>query len=260
MKKAKTTDTNQLTSIQKKRQVNLRWNHTRNFQIGLILSILFVIIVVESVRVEIKEVPLTITEEPPEEVYLINDFRIEQVVPKTEPVAKVEPVKRVTTVVQVVKNDYAQSKMATLVTDPPVIKIDPGTKITTTGPKKKKEEKPLLLDNVSQIPIFPGCDSGGTRTEQIRCLTRQLHKFIGRKFDTEIAADQGLYGEQRIYCNFTIDAQGNIVNIRATAKNKALEREAAEVLSKVPQMEPGKNNGKAVAILFNLPISFQVQD
>ncbi|HBO29337.1 MAG TPA: energy transducer TonB, partial [Leeuwenhoekiella sp.] len=39
-----------------------------------------------------------------------------------------------------------------------------------------------------------------------------------------------------------------------------LEQEAARVIKLLPQMTPGMQRGKAVGVLYSLPIVFQVQD
>jgi protein TonB len=39
-----------------------------------------------------------------------------------------------------------------------------------------------------------------------------------------------------------------------------LEKEAIKVVSSLPKMIPGKQRGKAVGVLYSLPILFQVED
>jgi protein TonB len=39
-----------------------------------------------------------------------------------------------------------------------------------------------------------------------------------------------------------------------------LEQEAKEVIGKLPKMTPGKQRGKAVGVLYSLPILFQVDN
>lgn len=257
---AKTTDTNQLTSFQKKRQVNLRWNHTRNFQLGLILSILFVIILVESVRVEIKEIPITIVEDTDEEVFLINEFFIETPQPKTTPIARSKPTKRVTEVLKVVDNSFDEKSEPTLATKPPVIEVDPGAKVVKADPSKEAPPNPVYLNFVSQIPLFPGCDESNDRDQQIECFTKKTHRFVTRKFDYNIGAKENLSGRVRILCQFTIDVNGDIGEVKVRTTSEALKKEALKVISELPKMSPGRHNGKAVPVVFSLPIVFEVQD
>lgn len=260
-KNAKYADTNQLTSIQKKHQVNLRWNHTRNFQLGLILSLLFVIIVVESVRVEIDRFELPHTAEPDETVFVMNTFVIEESIAKPEPKVKTEKVvRRITTEIKVVPDISSTSATALLTTEPPKITVDPGTSVSTAIPAKEEPAKPVMMNLVTQIPRFPGCSASNSRKEQLECFTKMTHRFIQRKFDYDLGARENLQGKVRIYCQFTIGPDGKVVDIKAQTRNEALKREAIEVLSKLPQMTPGKQVGQEVPVVFQIPVVFQVQD
>ena len=257
---AKKTDTNQLTSIQKKRQVNLRWNHTRNFQLGLIFSLLFVIFVVETVRVEIKEIPITYTDDSDPEVYVMHNFVIETVKPKVEPVAKADPPKQVRDVIKVVENNALTTTSTSLTTDPPVVEVTPGANLVTTDVSKEDPPQPIYINNVMQIPTFPGCNAGADRAEQLECFTRMTHKFVQRRFDYDIGAEQNLSGKVRIACQFTVGPDGVVTDIKVRTTNEALEREAISVVKKLPQMQPGMHQGKSVPVIFSLPIIFQIQD
>ena len=63
-----------------------------------------------------------------------------------------------------------------------------------------------------------------------------------------------------IYVRFKIDQKGNIVDIGSRGPHPRLESEAERVIKLLPQMTPGKQRGKAVGVLYSLPIVFQVQD
>ena len=50
-----------------------------------------------------------------------------------------------------------------------------------------------------------------------------------------------------------------MIETRSRAINLELEKEAIRVISKLPQMTPGYQRGKAVIVPYSLPIVFQVQ-
>jgi protein TonB len=58
---------------------------------------------------------------------------------------------------------------------------------------------------------------------------------------------------------FKIDKKGEIVDIRARAPHKRLEKEAIRVVSILPKMKPGRQRGKAVGVKYSLPIVFNVE-
>ena len=89
--------------------------------------------------------------------------------------------------------------------------------------------------------------------------SQKINKLVNRKFNTEIASEYGLSGVQKIYTQFTIDKNGNVVDIKARAPHPALEKEAQRIIDKIPHMKPGYQRDVAVGVIYNLPITFQVQ-
>ena len=91
-------------------------------------------------------------------------------------------------------------------------------------------------------------------------MSDKVMKFVQKKFNTDLANDLGLEGRQRISVQFKIDKNGNVVNVRARAPHPRLEQEAIRVVKALPKMTPGRQRGKAVGVLYALPILFQVEN
>ena len=113
---------------------------------------------------------------------------------------------------------------------------------------------------IENVPVFPGCEREKGNNAKKKCMSDKIAKFVNKKFNTELAADLGLSGKQRISVIFKIDKTGNITNVRARAPHPGLEKEAKRVINLLPKMQPGKQRGKAVTVPYSLPILFQVQD
>ncbi len=113
---------------------------------------------------------------------------------------------------------------------------------------------------IENVPIYPGCEKKKTNAEKKKCMSEKVQKFVVKKFNTELAGELGLEGRQRINVQFKIDNKGNVVNVRARAPHPKLEKEAVKVVSALPKMIPGKQRGKAVGVLYSLPILFQVEN
>ncbi|WP_339695412.1 energy transducer TonB [uncultured Marixanthomonas sp.] len=113
---------------------------------------------------------------------------------------------------------------------------------------------------IENVPVYPGCENESGNNAKKRCMSEKVQKFVQKKFDTELANDLGLDGKQRIFVQFKINKSGNIVDVRARAPHPRLEREAVDVVKSLPKMTPGKQRGKAVGVLYSLPILFQVQN
>lgn len=126
------------------------------------------------------------------------------------------------------------------------------------------EEEEIIVEDVpfmiiEEVPVFPGCI--GSNKELRACFSKQISKFVLKKFNAELASDIGLESGsiQRIFVIFKIDNKGNIANINARAPHKKLKEEAIRVIELLPKMIPGKQRGKPVGVSYGLPIIFKVE-
>ena len=110
---------------------------------------------------------------------------------------------------------------------------------------------------VQQVPTFKECS--GSKEELKECTTQTMSKLVNKEFNTKLAGELKLKGVNRLVVIFKIDVTGNIVDIRARGNHPKLEEEAVRAIKTLPQMIPGKHEGKTVSVLCNLPITFQVK-
>ena len=113
---------------------------------------------------------------------------------------------------------------------------------------------------IQDVPVFPGCEKYSSNEERKKCMSEKVRKFVNKRFDTSLGSDLGLSGVNRVYVQFKISAKGNIVDVRARANHPKLEEEGERVVKKLPDMKPGKQRGKAVGVIYQLPITFKIQD
>jgi len=110
---------------------------------------------------------------------------------------------------------------------------------------------------IEDVPIFPGCEKA-KKSERRACFQDQMNKHIRKNFRyPEIAQEMGIQG--RVYVNFVIGKDGSITNIRMRGPDKNLEKEAERIISRLPQMTPGKQRGRPVRVPFSIPITFRLQ-
>ena len=110
---------------------------------------------------------------------------------------------------------------------------------------------------IEDVPIFPGCESVA-KSQRRACFQEQMNKHIRRNFRyPEIAQEMGIQG--RVYVNFIIAKDGSITNIRMRGPDKNLENEAQRIISRLPQMTPGKQRGRAVRVPCSIPSTFRLQ-
>lgn len=229
-------------------------NYSKLFaQLGLVLSLFVVYLLIQNKTFENEIVGLSdsgqkILDDDPNQVV----YNIVKPVPKI-PIPKAD----ITKIIK--KDDDAVFE------EPYINPIDPDTSIDLTTfvdvkPDEDIDSKDDIFDIMflEEAPLFPGCK--GTNDERKACFSKQINKYINRKFNAGLAEELGLSpGIQRIYTVFKIDKNGNIIDIEARAPHKRLKEEAIRVIKLLPKMEPGKQQGKPVKVRYSMPIVFKVE-
>ena len=108
------------------------------------------------------------------------------------------------------------------------------------------ETKEETLTVVDVMPQYPGGD-------------HELLKFIAQsiKYPTD-AQEAGVQG--RVICSFVVDKKGNIVEPKIIRGiDPSLDAEALRVIGMMPRWTPGRQDGKAVRVLYTVPITFRLQ-
>ena len=110
---------------------------------------------------------------------------------------------------------------------------------------------------IEDVPLFPGCERVA-KSKRRDCFQEKMNIHIRKNFRyPEIAQEMGIQG--RVFVMFTIGSDGSIINIRTRGPSKILEDEAKRIITKLPQMTPGRQRGRAVRVPFSIPIQFKLQ-
>ena len=96
---------------------------------------------------------------------------------------------------------------------------------------------------VERMPEFPGGDLG-------------LMKYIQKNIKyPPIAKEYNITG--KVYVQFIVEKDGSVTNVKVVrGVDKNLDAEAVRVVKSLPKYKPGKQRGKAVRVMFTIPISF----
>ena len=116
----------------------------------------------------------------------------------------------------------------------------------------------VSINEVNTVPIFPGCEKGNNKSKT-RCLSKKILEHTTRYFRAaEVSKNLGLSGRQRVSAIFKIDTAGRVIEVRARAAHKNLEKEAIRVIKLLPIFKPGIYDGKKVIVPYSLPIIFEI--
>jgi protein TonB len=258
-KSSQSVKESKLSLREKKHQANLRKSGGLYFQIGLVatLFIFFGIFQMKFVKKEVIANTVTITDVN-DVVTNIPDFIIEENIPKSS-TAKVEEQLHTSWSDPKIIDD-TDPDIETVIDSKPVV-VD---KAPTVSDIVVDEGDDPIIDTfpvslVSDLPIYPGCESYKDKKEQLACFSSKVAKLISKKFNTDVAAENGITGKQKIAVTFMINYKGEVVNVQARAPHPELQKEAIKAVNMLPIMTPAKQGLKTVNVTYSLPIIFEVQ-
>lgn len=111
-------------------------------------------------------------------------------------------------------------------------------------PKHVEETKVFTV--VEQMPMFPGGDAA-----LMSYLANNIH------YPT-VAAENGVQG--RVVVGFVVERDGSITDVSVLrGVDPSLDREAMRVVKSMPRWTPGKQNGSAVRVKYQVPVAFRLQ-
>jgi protein TonB len=110
----------------------------------------------------------------------------------------------------------------------------------------KHEEENKVFEVVEQMPLFPGGNGA-------------LMDFLRNNVKYPVVAQEnGVQG--RVVVAFVVEKDGSISDVHVLKSvDPSLDREATRVVKSMPRWQPGKQNGSAVRVKFNVPVSFKLQ-
>ena len=118
-------------------------------------------------------------------------------------------------------------------------------------------QPPKLVSDPDVYPVYQGCESVD-QSQMINCFSKKVIKLFRRKFNTNVASDNGLTGKLRSKVKFVINADGEIDQINVNAPHPALEAEIIRVINEIPALTPGIHEGKRVSVPFSFPFVFSI--
>lgn len=118
--------------------------------------------------------------------------------------------------------------------------------IAAPEPPKHVVEETKIFTVVEQMPMYPGGNAA-----LMGYLRDNIH------YPT-VAAENGVQG--RVVVGFVVERDGSITDVNILrGVDPSLDREAMRVVKSMPRWNPGKQNGSAVRVKYQVPVSFRLQ-
>jgi protein TonB len=105
---------------------------------------------------------------------------------------------------------------------------------------------------VRTVPVYPVPEFPGGHEAMMKFIANHL------RYPTPLLAEF----EGTLFVQFTVDKKGNVLHphVVGPPKDSLLEKEAVRVIKLMPRWKPGTENGKPVAIVWNVPIRFRIEE
>lgn len=111
---------------------------------------------------------------------------------------------------------------------------------------EKPEVETKVFDVVEQMPSFPGGNSA-------------LMQYLAQNIKYPVVAQENAV-QGRVVVSFVVERDGSITDVRVVRSvDPSLDREATRVVKSMPNWIPGKQNGSAVRVKYNVPVAFRLQ-
>lgn len=107
----------------------------------------------------------------------------------------------------------------------------------------------VSFNSLENVPVFPGCENTD-KSKRRDCFQNKINEYIKNNI-----SDYGIQG--RVLCNFIINEDGFIEQIRVRGNNKSLEEDALKVIERLPRFYPALQRGKIVKTAFSIPITYR---
>jgi TonB family protein len=134
----------------------------------------------------------------------------------------------------------------------PVEKLSPPVPITDSvriEPRPITSSGHKIYTYVEQMPQLPG--GGGMQA---------LSQAVRSKISYPKAAPGETLPEGRVFASFVVDTDGTVQDVKTVkGLSPAFDEAVLAAIRQLPRFEPGKQNGKAVAVSFTIPIEFRIE-
>ncbi len=223
--------------IKKSPKADLQNKKSLFLLVGLIISMLAVIGIFSMSQTE-KEIEMIESSND-----MIEQEIIEITVQEEEPEVEVKPQQAfVSDLLNIVKDETKIEADMTFLDD--FSAADLGDLEVKTFEKEEELEEEVPVVVAEENPKFMGKD------------INEFRNWCGSKLSyPQIAQENGISG--RVMVSFVIERDGSVTNVKVLrGVDRELDAEAIRVVSSSPKWTPGKNRGRAIRFLYNMPVDF----
>ena len=114
----------------------------------------------------------------------------------------------------------------------------------------------VSIEDIDTPPAFRDCKNLDGN-ERRNCFYQEFSAYIKQNliYPPEVILKNL---NSRVYASFMIDQNGKVMNVMARGEYPSLEQEAIRLITKLPKLSPGMQDGEKVTTSVNIPILFSL--
>jgi len=123
----------------------------------------------------------------------------------------------------------------------------------------EEEDTDEVLTITEEMPMYPGCKAFTVYRERKACADNKFYQYTLNNLQyPPIAVENGVQGT--VVIGFTVNKDGTRSNVRIMKDiGYGCGTAALELVNSMPLWEPGLQNGKPVAVRYQLPVTFRLK-
>jgi TonB family C-terminal domain len=231
--------------LKKSPKANLENKRTMFFQIGILLTLAIVYLAFEWSSTEKEELSFE-----PTATVVIEEEMVPITQAETAPPPPQITVPVMSDQIEIVDDDIKLEMDYTINTeDDKRIAVEIVNYVQEAAQEEVIEEEEIPFMIVENKPKFQGQEDPNVFRNWVQ----------SRVVYSESAVENGVSG--RVTVEFTVDTDGSVKNVRILrgAPDASLDREVIRVISSSPRWEPGRQRDKAVKVVYNFPVVFELR-
>jgi hypothetical protein len=128
-----------------------------------------------------------------------------------------------------------------------------------------KEYNKIIIQSPDNPNVFipacfdKNCGKHQTPAELRDCLYQNVNSLIDRDFDVKMFSKTKVIGKVKIYCNFQIDVDAKIINVKVEAPNSIIASEIEQIIKNISKVyKPAYSNGVAIKTSYLFALRYNV--
>lgn len=125
-----------------------------------------------------------------------------------------------------------------------------------------QEKERAIFTIVENMPSYKGCENIEDEKSKQKCTTDKILAYFSENINyPEEAKAKGIEG--RVFISYIVEKDGNVTDVqilRGIPGGEILDNEAVRVVESLPDFNPGTQRGETVAVRYNIPINFTMNN